>query len=111
MDNPYAGQQIYEPAWSAGHDYGSQNPSVGTLAPPDFSSWQLDQATLGYVEQIWQEGARAGQTEAGGGAGQEGATDGAPEGAGESAVDETQPVIVAEAAPPEAAEAPDVQVA
>ena len=105
MDNPYAGRQTYEPAWSAGYDYGRENPTVGSPTPPDFSSWQLDEATLGYVVQVWREGALAGQAEASGSEGTAG------EEGGDSAVDQTQAAIASETVQGEVADAPDVQFA
>jgi hypothetical protein len=62
MSNPYAGQQYYEQAWQSGYDYAQANQGADTSQPPDFSSWNLDDATTGYVGQVWEEGALAGQS-------------------------------------------------
>jgi hypothetical protein len=91
MDNPYAGQPLYETAWSHGREYGVANPGLTDLSPPDFSSWQLDDTTRQYVENVWREGARSADDS--------------------SAVDQTEPLVVADAGQGEAAEAPDVQPA
>lgn len=68
MTNPYSGNEPYGTAWQQGHEYGAQNPGSDQPQAPDFSSWGYDDATTGYIGQVWQEGVLAGRDEAAGGA-------------------------------------------
>lgn len=61
MTNPYVGNEPYQTAWQQGYDQTSQQSSQGQPQTPDFSGWGYDEATTGYIGQVWQEGALAGQ--------------------------------------------------
>jgi hypothetical protein len=62
MANPYQGQDGYDRAWQDGYDYGQAHPSESDPAPPAvFAPLDLDGEILGYMQQVWREGALAGR--------------------------------------------------
>ena len=67
--NPYTGQQgseWYALAWDQGYTYGQQNPGQDQPSPPsDFPPLDVGADYLGYMQQVWGEGAVAGRADGG----------------------------------------------
>ena len=63
--NPYKdqpGNEAYANAWDLGHGYGQQHPTEQNPTPPGFyPPWDLDAQGIAWMNQVWSEGALAGQ--------------------------------------------------
>ncbi len=63
MNNPYAGQDGYDRAWSDGFEYGRNHPQEEyPTAPAAFAPYDLDAQMLSYMQQVWLEGHLAGRS-------------------------------------------------